>query len=87
MAEYVAAETGLVAAAAAGDHDVFRRLVEPIRRELHLLSYRMLGPFHDAEDVLEDAQLKAWRSLSSYDGRASFRAWMFRWSCTPAWTP
>jgi RNA polymerase sigma-70 factor, ECF subfamily len=78
MAEPVAVENRLVAAAAAGDHEAFRMLVEPIRRELHLLSYRMLGSFHDAEDVLQDAQLKAWRGLSAYDGRASFRTWMFK---------
>lgn len=78
MAEPVLGETRLVAAAAAGDHEAFRRLVEPIRRELHLLSYRMLGSFHDAEDVLQDAQLKAWRGLNAYDGRASFRTWMFK---------
>jgi RNA polymerase sigma-70 factor (ECF subfamily) len=78
MADHVAAETGLVTAAATGDHEAFRMLVEPIRRELHLLSYRMLGSFHDAEDVLQDAQLKAWRGLSAYDGRASFRTWMFK---------
>jgi DNA-directed RNA polymerase specialized sigma24 family protein len=52
MTEHVVGETGLVAAAA-GDHDAFRMLVEPIRRDLHLLSYRMLGSFHDAEDVLQ----------------------------------
>jgi RNA polymerase sigma-70 factor (ECF subfamily) len=78
MAEHVTAETRLVAAAAAGDHEAFRVLVEPIRRELHLLSYRMLGSFHDAEDVVQDAQLKAWRGLNAYDGRASFRTWMFK---------
>ncbi len=71
-------EIRLVAAAAAGDHDAFRMLVEPIHRELLLLCYRMMGSFHDAEDVLQDAQLKAWRNLGSYDGRASFRTWMFR---------
>jgi RNA polymerase sigma-70 factor, ECF subfamily len=71
-------EWGLAAAAARGDDDAFRRLVEPIRRDLHFLCYRMLGSFHDAEDVLQDAQLKAWRSLASFDGRASFRTWMFR---------
>ena len=38
----------------------------------------MMGSFHDAEDVLQDAQLKAWRGLDSFDGRASFRTWMFR---------
>src|SRR3954468_10486867 len=71
-------EPMLVAAAAAGDQDAFRRLVEPLRRELHLFCYRMLGSFDDAEDVLQEAQLKAWNHLGSFDGRASFRSWMFR---------
>jgi RNA polymerase sigma-70 factor, ECF subfamily len=78
MEKQAGAETGLVGAATAGDDDAFRRLVEPIRAELHLHCYRMLGSFHDAEDVLQEAQLKAWRSLRTFDGRASFRTWMFR---------
>ena len=78
MGKQAGGETGLVGAATAGDDDAFRRLVDPIRGELHLHCYRMLGSFHDAEDVLQDAQLKAWRSLHTYDGRASFRTWMFR---------
>jgi RNA polymerase sigma-70 factor (ECF subfamily) len=72
------AEPGLIEAAAAGDHRAFARLVEPMRRELHLFCYRMLGSFDDAEDVLQEAQLKAWRSVGSFDGRASFRTWMFK---------
>ena len=48
-------------AAAAGNDEAFRRLVEPLGRELHLFCYRMLGSFHDAEDVLQEARLKAWR--------------------------
>jgi RNA polymerase sigma-70 factor (ECF subfamily) len=71
-------ETALAAAAAAGDEEAFRRLVEPIRRDLHLLCYRLLGSFHDAEDVVQEAQVKAWRRLATFDGRASFRTWMFR---------
>ena len=71
-----APEPGLVEAA--GDHRRFAKLVEPMRRELHLFCYRMLGSFDDAEDVLQEAQLKAWRSFGSFDGRASFRTWMFR---------
>lgn len=78
MENVVPEETALVAAAAAGDERAFRRLVEPIRKDLHLLCYRMSGSFHDAEDILQDAQLKAWRSLDTFDGRASFRTWMFR---------
>jgi len=71
-------EASLVLAAAAGDQDAFRELVEPMRRELHLFCYRMLGSFEDAEDVLQDAQLKAWRALARYDGRSRFRTWMCR---------
>jgi RNA polymerase sigma-70 factor, ECF subfamily len=78
MTELDAGELGLVAAAAGGDEEAFRRLVEPIRSELHLHCYRMTGSFHDAEDVLQDAHLKAWRGLTRYDGRASFRTWMYR---------
>ena len=78
MVKQAGGETSLIGAATAGDDDAFRRLVEPIRGELHLHCYRMLGSFHDAEDVLQDAQLKAWRSLRTFDGRASFRTWMFR---------
>jgi RNA polymerase sigma-70 factor (ECF subfamily) len=76
--EHVADEGALVAAAAAGDHEAFRRLVEPIGRELHRFCYRMLGSFHDAEDVLQEAQVKAWRGLERFDRRATFRTWMYR---------
>lgn len=71
-------EVGLIAAAVSGDGHAFGRLMEPACRELLLLCYSMLGSFHDAEDVLQDAQLKAWRNLHTYDGRASFSTWMFR---------
>jgi RNA polymerase sigma-70 factor (ECF subfamily) len=78
MAGQAADEGALVGAAAAGSHEAFARLMEPLSRELHLFCYRMLGSFHDAEDVLQDAQLKAWRGLDRYDGRASFRTWIYR---------
>ena len=66
-----------VTAATAGDEDAFRSLVEPLRQELHLFCYRMLGSFHEAEDAVQETLLKAWRGLAAYDRRASFRTWLY----------
>jgi RNA polymerase sigma-70 factor (ECF subfamily) len=71
-------ERELVKAAAAGDEGAYRRLVEPLRAELHAHCYRMLGSVHDAEDALQDALLKAWRGLRGFQGRSSPRAWLYR---------
>ena len=56
----------------------FRELVEPYRRELHLHCYRLLGSLTDAEDVLQEALLAAWRGLAGFEGRASLRTWLYR---------
>lgn len=71
-------DVALVAAAAAGSHDAFRALLEPIERDLHLLCYRMMGSLHDAQDVLQEAKIRAWKALPGYRGRASFGTWMYR---------
>jgi len=71
-------EPALVAAAQGGDEAAFRGLVEPLARELSAYAYRMLGGYQDAEDALQEARLKAWRSLGSYEPTASFRAWVYR---------
>ncbi len=71
-------EDALLQAARQHDEDAFRTLVEPHSRDLHLLCYRMLGSFLDAEDATQEALLKAWRGISSYDGRASVRTWLCR---------
>lgn len=71
-------ENTLVEAAKAGDEGAFRALVEPRARELAAFAYRMLGGYQDAEDVLQETRLKAWRHLSSYEPTASFRAWLYR---------
>jgi RNA polymerase sigma-70 factor, ECF subfamily len=68
----------LVQAARGGDELAFRALFEPFSRELHAYAYRMLGGFHDADDALQESQLKAWRGLATYEPRASFRAWLYR---------
>jgi RNA polymerase sigma-70 factor (TIGR02960 family) len=64
------------------DDATFRELVEPYRRELQLHCYRMLGSFHDAEDALQETLLAAWRGLSSFEGRASIRTWLYRVATT-----
>jgi RNA polymerase sigma-70 factor (ECF subfamily) len=71
-------EQELLEAACGGDEDAFRRLVEPHRSRLHAHCYRMLGSVHDAEDALQDALLRAWRGLCGFDGRSSFRRWLYR---------
>jgi RNA polymerase sigma-70 factor (ECF subfamily) len=69
---------GLLARARAGDEEAFRALAEPHRRELQLHCYRILGSVHDAEDMVQETFLAAWRSLEAFEGRASVRSWLYR---------
>jgi RNA polymerase sigma-70 factor (TIGR02960 family) len=64
--------------ARAGDEDAFRELTDPYRRELQLHCYRILGSLQDAEDLLQETLLAAWRGLERFEGRASLRAWLYR---------
>ncbi|MGH3023332.1 MAG: sigma-70 family RNA polymerase sigma factor [Gaiellaceae bacterium] len=68
----------VVAAARAGDEAAFGALVEPYRRELHVHCYRMLASFEDAEDLVQETFLRAWRKRGGFQGRSSFRAWLYR---------
>ncbi|HEX3515863.1 MAG TPA: sigma-70 family RNA polymerase sigma factor [Trebonia sp.] len=66
-----------LARAQAGDGAAFGELIDPYRRELQAHCYRILGSVQDAEDVLQEALLAAWRSIGRFDGQ-SLRAWLYR---------
>ena len=64
-----------LAAAVAGDHGAFEQLTMPYRRELLVHCYRLLGSLEDAEDVLQETWLRAWRRTSNSRRKASRRGW------------
>ncbi|KAA2255909.1 sigma-70 family RNA polymerase sigma factor [Solihabitans fulvus] len=74
----IAEDGEVVAAARAGDESAFGGLVERYRRELQVHCYRMLGSFEESEDLVQETFLRAWRKRESFQGRATFRAWLYR---------
>jgi RNA polymerase sigma-70 factor (TIGR02960 family) len=66
-----------LARAQEGDGEAFSELIAPYSRELQAHCYRILGSVQDAEDVLQEALLAAWRSIGGFDGQA-LRAWLYR---------
>ncbi|HLM51179.1 MAG TPA: sigma-70 family RNA polymerase sigma factor [Solirubrobacteraceae bacterium] len=73
-----ARQQALLRAARRGDEHAFAELVEPYGGQLHAHCYRMLGSVQDAEDALQDALLRAWRGLKGFEGRSSWRSWLYR---------
>jgi RNA polymerase sigma-70 factor (TIGR02960 family) len=60
------------------DEQAFRELVDPHRAELQVHCYRMVGSMQDAEDLVQETLLAAWRSMDTFEGRASLRSWLYR---------
>jgi RNA polymerase sigma-70 factor (ECF subfamily) len=58
--------------------DEFAAMVEPHRRELRVHCYRMLGSFDEAEDLVQETFLRAWRGIDAFEGRSSVRPWLYR---------
>jgi RNA polymerase sigma-70 factor (ECF subfamily) len=67
-----------LALARAGDEDAFRELTDPYRHELQLHCYRIVGSTQDAEDLVQETLLAAWRGLEEFGERASIRTWLYR---------
>lgn len=68
----------VVRAALAGDEAAFGELAERHRWELRVHCYRMLGSYDDAEDIVQETFLKAWRRRETFGGRSTFRAWLYK---------
>ncbi|HEX4010388.1 MAG TPA: sigma-70 family RNA polymerase sigma factor [Solirubrobacteraceae bacterium] len=70
-------EHNRLARAQRGDEDAFAQLTAPYHRELQVHCYRIVGSLQDAEDLLQETMLAAWRGLEHFEGRSSLRAWLY----------
>src|SRR3984885_11882461 len=66
-----------LARAQRGDEAAFAELTDPYGRELQVHCYRILGSVQNAEDMLQETLLAAWRGLERFEGRSSLRAWLY----------
>jgi RNA polymerase sigma-70 factor, ECF subfamily len=74
----ISADAGVAEAVRRGTQQQFGRLVERHRRELRVHCYRMLGSFEEAEDLVQESFLRAWRARETFQGRSTLRAWLYR---------
>jgi RNA polymerase sigma-70 factor (ECF subfamily) len=74
----VSDQTSTLDAARDGDEEAFALLIEPFRRELRAHCYRLSGSLHDADDLVQESLLRAWRGLKSFEGRSSLRTWLYK---------
>jgi RNA polymerase sigma-70 factor (ECF subfamily) len=71
-------DLAVVARVKAGDHDAFRHLVERHSRSVFRLAYRLTGHEQDAEDVVQETFLRAFREIRRFEARSSFATWLYR---------
>lgn len=71
-------DAAIVAQVRRGDREAFRELVERHSRALFRLGHRMTGNIQDAEEVVQETLLRAYRRLDSFESRASFKTWLYR---------
>ena len=68
----------VIAALRSGDQAAFAAVTERFRRQLHVHCYRMLGSFDEAEEIVQETFLRAWRGRREFEGRALLRSWLYR---------
>jgi RNA polymerase sigma-70 factor (TIGR02960 family) len=71
-------EVELLRRARGGDESAFAQLADRFRAELQLHCYRIVGSVQDAEDMVQETLLAAWRGLERFERRASLRSWLYR---------
>lgn len=78
LAEMEMTDVAVVGRARSGDSDAFRLLVEKHSRTIFRVAYRMTGNQHDADDVVQEAFLRAYRQIDTFQERANFGTWLHR---------
>jgi RNA polymerase sigma-70 factor (ECF subfamily) len=71
-------EAAVLAAVRGGDESAFAALAERYRRQLQVHCYRMVGSYEDAEDLVQETFLRAWRARDTFEGRSLVRTWLYR---------
>ncbi len=71
-------DSALVSACQRGDREAFDRLVERYQREIYRLCYRYVNQHEDANDLAQEAFLKAWRAIGRFRGESAFSTWLYR---------
>ncbi|HEY2093286.1 MAG TPA: RNA polymerase sigma factor [Thermoanaerobaculia bacterium] len=72
------ADAATVSRARSGDADAFRQLVERHSKAIFRVAYRMTGNEHDADDVVQETLIRAWRQMGGFEERANFSTWVHR---------